>query len=198
MDKRDMEISGVIALLVVVIIILVVAVVMLMRYQEHTAALYERRMAANAHLVGMVRDQSGMRIVIHRDGSMALDTSANETHRTSEAQDQPARPAVPSDADALGEAARLVRASLRSGDYAPKNQIIPANKWSSAEMWQRAIDAMRSRGLLLDVSSNGRTGTFPASGTTLLDLLERVNEIRHGVILDEAVASLPTAARAGF
>lgn len=196
MDKRDMEISGVIVLLVVVIVILVVAVVMLMRYQEHTAALYERRMAANAHLVSMVRDQSGMRVTIYRDGSMAMDTSANESQGKAEPQAQPARPAVPSDADALGEAARLVRASLRHADYAPKNQIIPANKWTSAEMWQRAIDAMRSRGLLLDVSANGRTGTFPASGTTLVDVLERVNEIRHGVLLDDAVAALPLAARA--
>lgn len=195
----DMELSSIIAVLIMIVVLSILAVLLIMRYQEHSAALYERRMSANAHLVSMVKDQRGMKITIYRDGSMALDTSANApanetpTPQTPRPITQSQSSAVDVDAAALAEAARIVKTSLSDQSLAAKNQIIPAGRWSSAEMWQRAIDALRARGWLMDIAAAGQRGTFVASGLTLADLLERISLARRQVVLESAVAALPPA-----
>lgn len=191
----DMELSSIIAVLIMIVVLSILAVLLIMRYQEHSAALYERRMAANAHLVSMVRDQGGMKITIYRDGRMTLDTSANDRSHASNTTPTASLKSRPSDADALAEAARLLKASIADPSCVARNQIMPANKWSSAELWQRAVDALRARDLLLDINSNGQRGTYPAAGLTLADVLEAIGASRGDTSLMTAVKSLPQASR---
>lgn len=198
-DRNNMDTIGLIVILIVISALAIIGVLLALRIREHATTMYERRMSANAHLVSMVKDQRGMKITIYRDGSMALDTSANApanetpTPQTPRPITQSQSSAVDVDAAALAEAARIVKTSLSDQSLAAKNQIIPAGRWSSAEMWQRAIDALRARGWLMDIAAAGQRGTFVASGLTLADLLERISLARRQVVLESAVAALPPA-----
>jgi flagellar biosynthesis/type III secretory pathway ATPase len=188
MNKDNMEISTVVALLVIVIIILIAAVIMLMRYQEHTAALYERRMEANARVISALRDRDVL-IDVYADGSMSISPS---TVATEQARVTAAAPNAPSE---LLDALEIVKMSMSDPQYLEKNQILPANRYSSGERWQAAINVMRERGWLLDIKRGNRVGTFTAPGVTLSDLIGKITDAIVNARLTNAVNALPLASR---